>query len=256
MYIYDEYVRDFLKRIVKEYSLLNARVNSYSNTRGRDTVLETHIIPPEWFRLPSSEYAIARGKEYMMECRLYNKKAHVFTSSPYIGAMNISRILDLKLDSILNRTIFYCTLNVVLRYLGLIDKTIHCRGDTPVKCAREMMRYIVEKYGGEKLLVIGYQPAIVREATRTYRRVYVTDMDPSNIGRRIGDVEIMDHTRNIELISSVDIVLATGSTVINSTLWPIYEAVNEAGNKLILYGVTGAGVSYVMGIERLCMYGE
>jgi len=250
--LYDEDIRNYLRKIVEEHGYVDSVIKT-SSSIGRG-VVSAKVIPPEWFKLPSDEYPIARGREYMMECVLENTRAHVFTSDPYIGEASVRDIIDLNLDSIKNRSLFYCTLNVVLRRIGLIDRTIHCRGDSPVKCAYMMMKDLWEKHGDETLLIIGYQPALVNEAVKWFRNMHVVDMDPENIGRKVGDIVVQDAVDELDLIDRSDIVLVTGSSVINSSFWSIYE--RSFGKKLYMYGVTGAGVAYVMGVPRLCYYGE
>ena len=250
---YDEYIREKFRELVEQADLLDKMISSDSST-GTSRVIYTRVVPPKWFKLPSGEYAIARGKEYMMECKLSNVKAQVFTSKPFIGSMSIGEVLDLDLNSIVNRSIFYCALNAVLRYLGLIKGTIHCRGEEPVKCAGMISKEIWNKHGDKPLLIIGYQPAIVREVVDRFSKVFVTDMDPVNIGKRINNVVVMDSSIELDLIDQVEIVLITGSSVINSTFWSIYDRIMEKKRIIYLYGVSGAGVSYLLDIPRLCYY--
>ncbi len=251
--ISEQYVRDYLRNLVEKHGLLNKAIESSSEYSGGYEI-SSHIVPPEWFRLPSSEYAIMRGREYMMECRLGGVKAHVFTPKPYTGETSVGEILSLKLDRIVNRSIFYCGLNVILRYLGLIDKTIHCRGNEPIYCAEKMIDKLYSLHGDKKLLIIGYQPAIVEKAVEKFSYVEVVDMDPVNIGKKVGDTIIRDAVEEVKLIRKADIVLATGSSIINSSFWNIYSEARD--RYLYLYGVSGAGIAYVLGIPRLCYYGK
>ena len=54
------------------------------------------------------------------------------------------------------------------------------------------------------------------------------------------------------LIGWCDILLATSSTIVNDTFDGIKAEIDARGKKLIIFGVTGAGVSALIGLERLC----
>ncbi|MFC1965261.1 Rossmann-like domain-containing protein, partial [Chloroflexota bacterium] len=54
------------------------------------------------------------------------------------------------------------------------------------------------------------------------------------------------------LINWCHILLATSSTIVNDTFDGIRAEADTKGKKLIVFGVTGAGVSVLLGIERLC----
>ncbi len=254
---YDEIIRRYFKDIVSRSGLsgeyVTAKSSGGATTSGG---IDFRVVPPEWFKLPSKEYAIARGKEVIMECTFKGARAHVFTPSPFKGSLKLSEVLELRLESIAERAVFYGSLNAVMRYLGLIDKTIHCRGDEPVKCAGELVKTILSEYGDVPTLLVGYQPAMAKALAGELRKLFVTDMNPENVGKEVRGVKVLDHTRNPELMEEVELVLATGSSVINSTLWSIYDRAKELGRELVVYGVSGAGAAKVLGIKRYCVYGK
>jgi len=47
-------------------------------------------------------------------------------------------------------------------------------------------------------------------------------------------------------------LLATSSTIVNNTFDEIREKAISQGKRLIIFGVTGAGVSAIVGLEILC----
>jgi len=254
---YDEIIRRYFKDIVSRSGLSSEYVTATSSDAAATSGgIDFKVVPPEWFKLPSSEYAIARGKEVIMECTFRGARAHVFTSSPFRGSLKLSEVLKLRLESIAERAVFYGSLNAVMRYLGLIDKTIHCRRNEPIKCAEELVKVVLSEYGNVPTLLIGYQPAMAKALAGELRKLYVTDMNLENIGKEVRGVKVLDHTRNLELMEEVELVLATGSSVINSTLWAIYDRARELGRELVVYGVSAAGAAKVLGIKRYCMYGN
>ena len=253
---YDEVIREYFRSLISKHRLgdeqVTARASVSSSASG---AVEFKVIPPEWFRLPSREYAIARGREVIMECVFRGARAHVFTSSPLSGSLKLSDVIELELKSISERSVFYGCLNAVMRYLGLTDRTVHCRGEEPVRCAEELAGFILSEYGGVSVLLIGYQPAMARALARKLRKFFITDMNPENVGKEVSGVRILDHLRNFELMEVVELVLVTGSSLINSTLWAIYDRAKELGRDLIVYGVSAAGAAEIMNIKRYCRFG-
>ena len=255
----DNLIRTYLKNLLKARGIgLNEVIESHPGTIERwqelKPSLELKVVPPEWFNLPSEEYPIVRGKEVIMECRFRDSKAHVFTSMPYEGKVSLNEVVNSKLSTIPERSVFYCALNAVMRYFGLIKGTIHCRGNTPEICGRSLLQKILSFYGDIPTLLVGYQPGFVNVLAHNLSTLYITDMDPENIGKRVGNVVVLDHTLNEELIRSVDLVISTGSSLINSTFWNVLEWVTKYRKRLIVYGVTIAGVSEILKLRRHCPY--
>ena len=103
--------------------------------------------------------------------------------------------------------------------------------------------------------MVGYQPAILENLVAALgpANVHCTDLNPKNIGTKKFGAEICDGRTDTEkLIEWCDIVLATSSTIINDTYDDIKTLADTYGKKLIIFGVTGAGVSALFGLERLC----
>jgi hypothetical protein len=253
--MYDEIIKEYFRKLINEHGLADELVKVKGE--GKEVFgVSFDVVPPDEFQLPSDEYAIARGKEVIMECVFRGCGAHVFTAEPYAGSMRVSKVVSLSLDNLRNRSIFFCTLNAVMRYLGLTDRTLHCRGCDPIRCGNKLVEEILRLFGDVPVLLVGYQPAMAEALASRLSRVYVTDMNPENIGKEVKGVVIEDHVRNYELLRKVDVALVTGSSVINSTLWSLMRKANELDVKLIVYGVSAAGAAEVLGIRRFCPYGK
>jgi uncharacterized protein (DUF4213/DUF364 family) len=107
--------------------------------------------------------------------------------------------------------------------------------------------------------MIGLQPAILESLAKGFGadNVRCTDMNPKNIGQNKAGVIIWDgKTQTQEMISWCDIIFATGSTIANGSFDDINQRVKEAGKKLVLFGITGASVCAITGIDRICPYGH
>lgn len=247
MHRYDEICRKYFRKLVEEKEIGDERIHSSDGLEK----LNYRIIPSEWFMLPSEEYAIAKGEEKVMECVFRNSKAQVFTNLPMSVELKVSDILGLELNNLASRTLFYCALNAVMRHYGFIEGTVHCRKDSPVECAkllRERLEKIVE---GKKILLIGYQPAFAEKLSKNFD-LLITDMNPKNINRTVHGIRILSYLENSRLISEVDIVLVTGSSLINGTFWDLYDCANKEGKKFVSYGVSAAGASKILDIDRHC----
>lgn len=250
---YDEVVRKYLKELIFRHKFEDKVIEAYGKRPKKN--MSFRALPPEEFRLPSKEYAIAKGKEVIMECEFLGCKGHVFTAAPYSGRMSVSEMVDLDLRSLKDRSMFFCGLNAIMRYLGLIDKTLHCKGDSPIKCGNELVNKILSSFGDVSVLLIGYQPAMAKALQINLRRTYITDMNPENIGKKVGKSVIYDHSHNYKILEDVDVVIITGSSVINSTLWPLIDRVKEFGIRSVIYGVSAAGAIKIIGLERFCPFG-
>ena len=91
---YDEMIRRYFKDVVSRSGLSSEYVTATSDGGAATSGgVDFRVVPPEWFKLPSREYAIARGKEVIMECTFRGARAHVFTPSPFKGSLKLSDCL-------------------------------------------------------------------------------------------------------------------------------------------------------------------
>ena len=115
-------------------------------------------------------------------------------------------------------------------------------------------------YKNKKVLVIGVGASGIA-AARLLRSigadVRCTDLNPKNIGSHKFGVEILDGKRDTQrLVDWCELLLITSSAIVNNTFDGIREEVASQGKHLIIFGVTGAGVSELLGLERICPFGH
>ena len=106
------------------------------------------------------DFPIIIGKERVIEAELLGSRAHAFTDSPGEFTGKLKNIVDLPLESNRERAIYIATLNALLKHLGLIKNTLHCKDDEPEKCAKEISSHMLNRWGKIKVGFIGLNPAI------------------------------------------------------------------------------------------------
>ena len=205
------------------------------------------LTPEEAIGKPErDDYPILKGKEVMIEADFLASKGQAFTDQPgnYNGSLN--KILNLNLSSNFERAVFVASVNAVLKHLKLVKHTIHCKDEVPKICAENLVKNIEERFGNPKIAFIGLQPGMVEELSKKYK-IRVLDLDVDNIGRNFNGTIIEDVSMTEEVLDWCDIILATGSTVVNSSYVNFL-----VGKPLILYGVTISGLSYLFDLDFYC----
>ena len=205
------------------------------------------------------DFPIIEGKERVIEAQFLNAKGHAFTDSPGEFVGRLKQILDFPLTTNKNRAIYVATLNAVLRYLDLCEKTVHCKDGEPVKCAKEIALHILKIWGNIKVGLIGLNPALAESLVQTfgYENVTITDLNIDNIDCVKWGVTIWDGRKMTELlIKQSDVVLITGTTFVNATFDNIMSCILNHDKKYLVYGVTAGGICRLMGISRICPYGR
>ena len=59
----------------------------------------------------------------------------------------LDSIICITAQNNFERAIFIATLNAVMRELGEITGTVHCRDKEPAACADELVDYVGERFG-------------------------------------------------------------------------------------------------------------
>lgn len=210
------------------------------------------LKPKEAIGSPSrSGYALLKGHEVMIQAELRGAHGQAFTDEPTEYEGSLEAVHGLPLTSSKERALLVASANATYSHLGLISGTRHCRDSGPEDCGKAIAAELAGRFPpGARMVMLGYQPAIAHFMSKAFSSFRVTDMDPGNIGKVVEGMRIEPHTDNEEAIKWSDVVLSTGSTLVNGTMEDIIRAGN--GKKVIFFGVTVAAAAYEFGFDRLC----
>jgi hypothetical protein len=234
-----EEVKQKLKQLVENHNLLGEHIK----------ITARSLIPKEAIGEPErKDFPLLKGKEVMMEADFLGYKGQAYTSMPGNFSGTIEDVLCLPLSNDFERAYLISSLNAVMRYLGLVEKTIHCRNEDPEKCASQLPEYISKRFGKPKIAFIGFQPAMINSLSNSFE-LKVVDLDEDNIGKIKYGVLIYGPEKTEEILSWADIIIATGSTSVNATITKFIKQ-----KPVIFYGVTIAGIAKIFGYERYCPY--
>jgi len=194
------------------------------------------------------DYPLQKGKERLMQAEFRGSFGQAFTDMSDNFEGRLSQIVEMNLTSNFRRAIFISTINAVMRYLGMIDKSMHCKETSPVSCSKELTKYLKEEFGKPKVALVGLQPRML-EALSGEFDVKVIDLDENNIGQKAYGIMIGPPQRTDVNLSWCDIALITGTTLINDTIGEF-----KTEKPVIFYGVTIAGPARLLGLEHFCPY--
>ncbi len=234
--VYAELTRQ-ARELVREQQLLDQKIT----IQARGLSVQEAIGDPE-----GDDFPLQKGKETLMQADFGQALGQAFTDRYGNYEGTLQEILEMALDNNYRRALFVATLNAVLRYLGLTEKTVHCRDQEPARCAGELAEYIRGRYGAAKIGQVGFQPRMVEAlgAAFDYR---VLDMDPDNIGTVRYGTEVEGPESTEAVIQWSDLLLVTGTTLVNGSIGRFI------GKKPVLfYGTTIAGPARLMGWDRFC----
>ncbi|NTU65390.1 MAG: hypothetical protein HGB05_18805, partial [Chloroflexi bacterium] len=137
------------------------------------------------------------------------------------------------------RAIFIATMNAVLKHLKIVETTLHCRDEEPERCAIEIASHIRNTVGSKKVGLIGLNPAILEALSRTFgpENVRITDLNRQNIGSVKYGVDVWDGNAMTEkLVEDSDLVLMTGTTLVNGTFDRIWSSIRRHNKDYLVYG--------------------
>lgn len=198
------------------------------------------------------DYPILTGKEIMLQAEFMGAYGQAFTDAPAELQGKLEDILRLDiLGDPHARGLYFAALNAVLRYLGLLENTVHCRSCEPAECAPKYMEYLRKTYGSGNIALIGYQPSLFQALSKEPSfSVRCLDLNPENIGQtRFGSVVAHGIEDYDELVLQwADLVLCTSSVFCNATM----DLYVDIGKDVLFFGITGAGAIYLLGLNRFC----
>lgn len=197
------------------------------------------------------DFPLFKGRERLIEAEVRGTRGVAFTDMYGNYEGKLEDILKLELTNNFRRAVFVASLNALLRYLKVIDRTEHCKNEEPNKCADELVSFIQQQYGKPKVLLVGYQPRFVKMLS-VHFPLKVIDMDIENIGKNKFGVNIDGPSTTQLGISWCDVLFVTGSTLVNNTINQFLDIPKPK----LFYGVTIAGVSKLLNLPRFCPYGH
>jgi len=100
-----------------------------------------------------------------------------------------------------------------------------------------------------------FNPSIVAALVQEFGpdKVRITDLNPQNLGMcRFGGKLWDGRSQTHELIRCSDLVIVTGTTLVNGTFDEILRLARLEGKPLVVFGITAASVCQLMHLERWC----
>ena len=209
------------------------------------------LSPDEAIGNPEEQdYPLVIGRERLMQAEFRGCLGQAFTDMYGNFGGRLCDIVAMNLSNNFRRAIFISSLNAVMRYLGLITKSIHCKNNEPRECSYELARYIESNYGHPRVAFVGYQPRMVEALSNSFE-IRVTDMDQDNIGTEKSGVTIHGPEKTEEHLDWCDIAVVTGSIVVNETIAQV-----RTSKPVIFYGITISGAAKLLGLNHFCHFGH
>lgn len=238
---YEELKRRF-KKLLKENGMLQEQIDLRTK----------NLTPEEAIGIPKrKDFPILTGKDVMVQAECAGSLGQAFTDAPSVFHGTLEEVCALDLTSCsTDRGIFIASLNAVMKHLGIVDCTVHCKNDTPELCAKDAAAYIHEHFQNPKIGLIGYQPSLLERLSSEFD-LRVVDLNPDNIGQTRYGVVVEDGTSEAiqkDVCDWAELILCTGSTVCNGTITE-YLPLKE---KVLFYGTSLAGAAQLMSLPRLC----
>jgi hypothetical protein len=243
MTIIEDFYSELIKRF-REIVEINSLLDEEIIITGRALSVEEAIGNPK-----RQDYPIVKGKEKLMQAEFKGCKGQAFTDMAGNFKGTLKDVLNNPLKSNFDRAVLIASMNAICCYLGLIEKTIHCHDDQPEQCAGELVEYIKKEFGNPRVALIGYQPAMLEKLAGLFS-LRVVDLDPDNIGQIKSGVQVEGYEKTDEVLEWCDVIVATGSTVVNSTITDYCKQ-----KPALFFGTSGAAACHFMGLQRFCALG-
>ncbi|MCF8050672.1 MAG: hypothetical protein K9L59_05500 [Desulfobacterales bacterium] len=234
--VYDQLRQGFAGRC-RERGLLDEQIT----IRARALDTEEAIGHPE-----GDDFPLQKGRERLMQAEFQGARGQAFTDRYGDFSGRLSQVLEMDLANNYRRAIFVATLNAVLRHLGAVEGTVHCRDREPGICARQVASHLRETRGAVRVTQIGFQPKLI-EMIQQGREFRVVDLDPDNIGIVKAGVTVEGPESTADAVSWADLLLVTGTTLVNNTIDAFLDQ-----KPVLFYGTTIAGAGALMNWDRIC----
>jgi hypothetical protein len=236
-----ETIREEFIKLIHEHGL-----------EGEEVIVRAATLSPEQAigNPEDKDYPIVKGVERLMQAEFREGKGQAFTDRYGNFSGRLADISAMNLNNNFRRAVFISSLNAVMRQLGLIDQTVHCKDKQPRECSHELAKHIEETYGQPRVAMVGFQPRMVEAMAKKFE-LKVTDMDQENIGQKKFDVRIGGPNQTEENLNWCDIAVVTGTTIVNDTINQF-----RITKPALFYGVTISGVAKLLGLNHFCPLGS
>jgi len=238
--LYDIIKKEFVKLITE------------NGLQGEKVIIQaTPLSPQQAIGNPEDkDYPLMVGVERLMQAEFRGSLGQAYTDMYGDFSSRLSDIVEMDLKNNFRRAIFISSLNAVMKHLGLITPTVHCKDNQPRECSYELVRYIEKNYGHPRVAMVGFQPRMVEALAKRFE-LMVTDMDEDNIGQEKLGVKIHDPSQTKSHLDWCDIALVTGSTIVNNTINQFIIS-----KPVVFYGVSIAGAAKLLGLNHFCPFGS
>jgi uncharacterized protein (DUF4213/DUF364 family) len=239
------------RKFISEIEKWN-REHNYHIDLEDEVVISRPLSPKEAIGEPErSDFPLLRRKEALMQAIYRGAVGQAFTSDSGNFKGTLKDVLDLPLTESFECAVLISTMNAVLRSLDRIERTVHCKNEGPKRCAD-----CLAKWAGEHHLsnvgLVGLQPALLEALVKVFgsERVMVTDL--AEAGSVIHGVDVLDGMDSSKLFEHCNLILITGSTIVNGTIDELIEKAKFHDRKVVFFGTTIAGAAYLLSLERWC----
>jgi hypothetical protein len=166
-----ENLKEKMFKISRDQKLLSEPVT----VRARVLTTEEAIGNPE-----ADDFPLQEGKERLMQAEFHGAMGQAFTDQYGDFEGLLKDVFEMRLENNFRRAVFVSTVSAVLRHLGRIEKTIHCRNKEPTECA--------------------------------------VDLDQDNIGTKKYGVTIEGPEHTDDSVDWADLLAVTGTTLVNGAI--------------------------------------
>ena len=228
------------------------KIITESNLESETVVVKAAPLSPEEAigNPEDRDYPLIIGRERLMQAEFRGCLGQAFTDMYGNFSGRLSDIVAMDLKNNFRRAIFISSLNAVMRYLGLVTKTVHCKNNEPPECSQELVKFVERNYGNPKIAFIGFQPRMVQALSPRFE-LRVTDLDEDNIGKEKFGVIVGGPEKTQQNLDWCDLALVTGTTVVNGTFRQF-----TSSKPVVFYGVTISGAAKLLGLNHYCHCGH
>jgi len=223
--------------LCREENLLHEHIT----VKARVLSTEEAIGNPE-----DKDFPLQKGNERLMQAAFRGSFGQAFTDRFGDFEGSLKEIFSMPLENNFRRAVFVASLNAVMRSLGRIAGTVHCRDEEPKTCAEALVRHIQERFGSVKITQAGFQPRMIQALAPVFP-LRVLDLDPENMGTEKFGITVEGPGKTAEAVAWADLLLVTGTVLVNGTIDAFLTE-----KPVIFYGTTIAGAAALMGWQRFC----